>query len=239
MPIQLLDKANGGSELFSDPPRVPESGTGFYVTYGKRAFDTLLAGAALVLLSPVLGIVACLIRLTSRGPALYRQQRVGKDGLPFQILKFRSMVTQAPKSALSITVAGDPRVTPLGKMLRRFKADELPQLWNVLCGEMSLVGPRPELAIFVSAYTPDQRIVLSALPGITDPASLEYRHEETILAEQSDPEHFYRTKILPDKLARNRAYLQRITFREDVRIVLKTILAAVLSSRKTQPRSRQ
>jgi lipopolysaccharide/colanic/teichoic acid biosynthesis glycosyltransferase len=234
MPVQLPDQQNARGRLASlAVHQEPPFANGFYTNYGKRALDLVFATAGLILFSPVLGLLACCIKLTSRGPALYRQIRVGKNGRPFQILKFRSMVVQSPNREQMITVAGDPRVTAIGKFLRRYKLDELPQFWNVIRGEMSLVGPRPELPIYVSEYRPDQRIVLSARPGITDPASLAYRHEEMILAEQSDPEQFYRTQILPDKLARNIAYLQKITLRCDILIVLNTLSSSFLSFRKT------
>jgi len=208
----------------------------FYANYGKRALDILSAAAGLILLSPVFGLVACCIKLTSRGPVLYRQVRIGRDGRPFKILKFRSMIMQTSNRNLRITVAGDSRVTAMGKILRRYKADELPQLWNVLRGDMSLVGPRPELLVYVAEYTPEQRMVLSVRPGITDPASLAYRYEEEVLADQGDPEQFYRTQILPDKLARNRAYLQKITLRSDIRIILKTVSSSFLPAEKTGAR---
>jgi len=232
MSIQVLDRDKGQDELVRDGGQHPAIPEGFYANYGKRALDILLATAGLVLLSPVLGVLACFIKLTSRGPVLYRQIRIGKGGCPFQILKLRSMVQQTSNKGLGITVAGDPRVTSIGRFLRRYKVDELPQLWNVLRGDMSLVGPRPELLVYVAEYTQEQRIVLSIRPGITDPASLAYRHEEEILAEQGDPEQFYRTQILPDKLARNRAYLQKITLQNDVRIILKTISSSFLLAKR-------
>lgn len=233
MSIQVFDREKGQGGLVRDAEQHSAFAKGFYANYGKRALDILTATAGLILLSPVFGLVACCIKLTSRGPALYRQVRIGKDGRPFQIVKFRSMVMHTSKTDLRITVAGDPRVTAIGRFLRRYKADELPQLWNVVRGDMSLVGPRPEVPVYVVEYTPEQRMVLSARPGITDPASLAYRHEEEILAHQGDPEQFYRTQILPDKLARNRAYLQKITLRNDIFIVLKTISSSVLLTRDT------
>jgi lipopolysaccharide/colanic/teichoic acid biosynthesis glycosyltransferase len=201
----------------------------FYAKYAKRSLDVLSATAGLILLSPIFAMVACCIKSNSRGPVFFRQSRVGKDGRPFQILKFRSMSADLSQTGLNITVAGDARVTCVGKFLRRPKLDEFPQLWNVLLGEMSLVGPRPELSIYVAEYAPEQRIVLSVKPGITDPASLAYRHEEEILAGHADPEHFYRTRILPDKLARNVQYLQNITLRNDLRIISNTILSSFQS----------
>src|SRR5882672_10823180 len=191
MSIQVLDRDKGQDESVRDGGHHSAFPKGFYANYGKRALDILSATAGLILLSPVFGLVACCIKLSTRGPVLYRQLRIGKDGRPFHIVKFRSMVMQASKTDLGITVDGDPRVTAIGKFLRRYKVDELPQLWNVIGGDMSLVGPRPELPLYVAEYTPDQCMVLSARPGITDPASLAYRHEEKILADQSDPEQFY------------------------------------------------
>ena len=202
----------------------------FYGNYGKRALDILAAAAGLIILSPLFGLVACCIKLTSRGPVFYRQVRLGKDGCQFEILKFRSMAADASMTGLNITVAGDARVTPVGGFLRRRKIDEIPQLWNVVRGEMSLVGPRPELPVYAAAYTPEQRMVLSVAPGITDPASLAYRHEEEILADHEDPEQFYRTCVLPDKIALNIAYLQKITLRSDLRIIFDTISSSFLSS---------
>lgn len=226
----MLDrkKSQGGPARDTEQPAV--FAKDFYANYGKRALDILSATAGLILLSPVFGLVACCIKLTSRGPVFYRQVRLGKDGRQFQILKFRSMAEDGSMTGSSITVAGDARVTAVGRFLRRHKVDEIPQLWNVVRGDMSLVGPRPELPAYVAEYTPEQRVVLSLQPGITDPASLAYRHEEEILADHEDPEQFYRTHILPDKLARNIAYLQKITFRSDLRIISNTISSLFLSS---------
>jgi len=236
MSIQVLDRENGHGGLAFQTHQQPSLARGFYANYGKRALDFLLATVGLILLLPLFGLVACCVKLTSRGPVLYRQVRIGKDGRPFQILKFRSMMTQTSERKLSITVAGDPRVTAIGRLLRRYKADELPQLWNVVRGNMSLVGPRPEVPVYVAEYTQEQRMVLSARPGITDPASLAYRNEEEILADQDDPERFYRTRILPDKLARNSAYLEKITLQNDIRIIVKTILSSFLREEKTGTR---
>ena len=233
MPIRLLDQEKNRGALLHDSEQHAVIAKGFYATYGKRALDILAATAGLILLTPVFMLVACCIKLTSRGPVLYRQVRIGKDGCPFRILKFRSMMMQSSISDLKITVAGDSRVTSVGKFLRRYKVDELPQLWNVIRGQMSLVGPRPEVPVYIEEYTREQRIVLSVRPGITDSASLAYRHEEEILANQRDPEQFYRTQILPDKLARNRAYLERITLRNDIRIIVKTISSSFLLAGKT------
>ena len=172
-------------------------------------------------------MVALTIKMTSRGPIFFRQIRVGKKGLPFHVVKFRSMHLGSGQNGPEITIAGDDRITPFGRFLRRFKLDELPQLWNVLRGDMSLVGPRPEVPVYVAYYTQEQRVVLSVRPGITDPSSLAYRREENILASASDPEKLYRTHILPDKLARSKAYLQNITFYGDIRIIVKTIISSL------------
>jgi lipopolysaccharide/colanic/teichoic acid biosynthesis glycosyltransferase len=206
----------------------------FYVRHGKRALDLVSSGLGLIALSPLFVLVSCCIKLTTRGPVFYRQVRLGKDGRKFRILKFRSMVADALKNGLGITVSGDRRVTTVGRFLRQYKIDELPQLWNVLCGDMSIVGPRPELPIYVADYTAEQRLVLSARPGITDPASLVYRHEEEILAGHEDPEQFYRAQILPDKLTRNLAYLCNVSLWGDLRIVSETIAWSFLSSDRTQ-----
>ena len=206
----------------------------FYVRHGKRALDLVSSALGLIALSPLFVLVSCCIKLTTRGPVFYRQVRLGKDGRKFRILKFRSMVADASENGLGITVSGDRRVTAVGRFLRRYKIDELPQLWNVLHGDMSLVGPRPELPIYVADYTVEQRLVLSVRPGITDPASLAYRHEEAILAGQEDPEQFYRTQILPDKLTRNLAYLRRVSFCCDLRIVSETVAWSFLSSDRAQ-----
>src|SRR5712664_4171790 len=178
MPIQVIDEEKSQIGRAMDSEQHPVFANGFYANYGKRALDIWAATAGLILLSPVLAIAACCIKLTSRGPVFYRQIRIGQGARPFQILKFRSMTMPTSTKDLKITVAGDLRVTPVGKFFRRYKVDELPQLWNVIRGDMSLVGPRPEVKVYVEEYTPEQRVVLSARPGITDPASLAYRHEE-------------------------------------------------------------
>jgi lipopolysaccharide/colanic/teichoic acid biosynthesis glycosyltransferase len=200
---------------------------GFYASYGKRALDICGSAGGLLMLSPVFAIAALSIKLTSRGPVFFRQTRIGRQGHPFRIFKFRSMHASDSDSGSAITIAGDARVTQVGRFLRRFKLDELPQLWNVLRGDMSLVGPRPEVPVYVADYTLEQRVVLSVRPGVTDPSSLAYRREEEILAAASDPESFYKTRILPDKLARSGAYLQNVTFYNDVRIILKTFASSL------------
>jgi lipopolysaccharide/colanic/teichoic acid biosynthesis glycosyltransferase len=194
-----------------------------YRNYGKRLIDAILSLMALLILSPLLLLVGMLVKWTSRGPILYWQERVGRDGHIFRIAKFRSMVANADRQGLGITVSGDIRVTGFGSFLRMSKIDELPQLWNVLTGKMSLVGPRPELPQYVSQYTPEQRRVLSVRPGVTDLASIRYRHEEAILAGSDDPEQFYRRVVLPDKLALNLQYVRDMSLPLDIRLVIQTI----------------
>src|SRR5262245_48293956 len=143
----------------------------------RRLLDVTLAGTLLIALSPLLALLAALVRATSPGPALFRQTRIGRYGRPFVLLKLRTMRADAACTGPAITAGADPRITPLGARLRRAKLDELPQLWNVLCGDMSLVGPRPEVPHYVARYTPAQRAVLRARPGLTDPASLAWAGE--------------------------------------------------------------
>jgi len=166
----------------------------------KRAFDFLCSSLGLLFLSPIFLLVSIAIYFESRGPVFFRQERVGKDGKSFRIIKFRSMVAGASEIGLKITTAGDPRVTRVGRFLRRTKLDELPQLINVWRGEMSLVGPRPEVPIYVALYSERQTKVLSVRPGITDPASIEYADEEKILGGAIDAQRTYIEEILPKKL---------------------------------------
>jgi lipopolysaccharide/colanic/teichoic acid biosynthesis glycosyltransferase len=188
----------------------------------RRAMDVAAAAAGLVVLSPLMLVIALLIRLHDGGPALYRAERVGKGGRPFHLYKFRTMIVDAGKRGPGITRAGDPRITRTGRWLRRTKLDELPQLLNVLLGDMSLVGPRPEDPRYVALYTDRQREVLRARPGITGPASLAFRHEEALLS-GGDWEAHYTNEVMPAKLALDREYLSRRTVISDVRLVLLTI----------------
>lgn len=201
-----------------------------YLRGGKRFFDFVASAIGLVLLAPILVGIGILVKSSSRGPVLFRQQRVGKDGKPFWILKFRSMMDGAERAGVGITPNSDPRVTRPGVLLRKWKLDELPQLWNVLVGEMSLVGPRPELPSYVLGYTIEQKEVLKVRPGITDPASVRYRDEGSVLERSSDPELLYRKKILPEKLALNLQYLKDISFARDLSLVLGTLRSVMRSS---------
>jgi len=187
----------------------------------KRLFDMVVSGAALVALSPVLGGLALGVKLSSPGPVFYQATRVGRGGKLIKVYKFRSMVTGADKTGPGVTTAGDARVTPLGRILRRYKLDELPQLINVLRGEMSLVGPRPEDPRYVALYTPEQRLVLQVAPGITSPASLYYRDEEALLHGQ-DWETQYIQQIMPAKLAIDLDYVKNANLGQDMLIIWKT-----------------
>ena len=190
----------------------------------RRGFDLTASVAGLVILGPVLALVAALVAATSPGPVLYRQERVGRRGRPFRIYKFRTMRTDAEASGGQLTVGDDPRITSLGRWLRAAKLDELPQLLNVVKGDMALVGPRPEVPRYVAMYTARQRRVLSVRPGITDPASIAYRDEGGVLAAAEDPERAYVETIMPHKLELNLAYLKRRTLTRDVAVILLTLL---------------
>ena len=192
------------------------------MTRAKRAVDVLASVGGLAVLAPLLVIIAGAV-LTDGGPVMFRQLRVGRQGRLFRLWKFRTMVPDAERAGPQLTAAGDRRITPVGRWLRRTKLDELPQLLNVLAGDMSLVGPRPEVPRYVACYTREQRQVLELVPGITDPASIAYRDEARILADADDPERLYVEQILPDKLRRNLAYASHATLGQDLRIVLQTL----------------
>lgn len=191
----------------------------------KRLFDIAAALAGLLLLAPLFAAIALWIRLDSPGPVFFRQQRVGRHGKPFLIFKFRTM-RAAPAEALQLTVGRDARITGAGHFLRHYKLDELPQLINVLCGSMSLVGPRPEVPRYVECYPSELRaIVLSVAPGITDWASILYREENAILGRAADPERAYREIILPAKLDYYVRYVRERSFWTDLRIIFSTLAA--------------
>jgi lipopolysaccharide/colanic/teichoic acid biosynthesis glycosyltransferase len=194
-----------------------------YLPFFKRACDLVLSLAGLILFAPLLALCTIAIKLDSSGPSLFRQTRVGRQGRPFVIFKFRTMAVSSETFGPKITVSGDPRVTRLGRWLRAAKIDEIPQLLNVLRGDMSLVGPRPELPEYVEEYSRAQRRVLEFKPGITGPASLGFIREEELLADQTNPEVFYKSSILPRKLALDLAYCAEISFVHDLRILLQTL----------------
>jgi lipopolysaccharide/colanic/teichoic acid biosynthesis glycosyltransferase len=189
-----------------------------------RLRDLVASLAGLVLLGPVFLVVAVLIKVDSPGPVFFRAERVGKGGQPFFLYKFRTMMDGAHRSGPGLTVASDQRITRLGGWLRRNKIDELPQLMNVLKGEMSLVGPRPEDPTYVALYTLQQRQVLANRPGITSPATLQYRHEADLLRGK-DWEHVYVEQIMPHKLRMELDYLEQRTFWTDMAVVFQTLLA--------------
>jgi lipopolysaccharide/colanic/teichoic acid biosynthesis glycosyltransferase len=190
----------------------------------KRLFDLLCAGAGLLLLAPLLLAIALWIKIDSPGPVFFRQQRVGRFGALFRIHKFRSMREDAPLNGPQITVGADPRITRAGRVLRRAKLDELPQLLDVLAGTMSLVGPRPEVPRFVAMYPAELRDkILSVRPGITDPASIEYRDEGALLARAADPERVYIEQVMPEKLRRAARYVDRMSLLNDLRLIGATL----------------
>ncbi len=188
----------------------------------KFIFDRVVSFIGLLILSPVLLVVAILIRIKMpEGPVLFRQTRVGQGGRLFTMYKFRSMTVNHDGS--SVSVAGDARITPLGEKLRRYKLDELPELWNVLIGDMSFVGPRPDVPGYADALTGDDREVLKLRPGITGPASLKYRDEEELLATVEDPQRYNDEVIFPDKVRLNRYYLHHYSFWVDLRMIFATV----------------
>jgi lipopolysaccharide/colanic/teichoic acid biosynthesis glycosyltransferase len=189
----------------------------------KRLFDFVLALLGLLLLSPLFLLVAVLIKYDSHGPVLFRQERIGKGGRPFRMYKFRSMVQDALSKGGAITFGADPRITRVGRLLRRAKIDELPQLINVLRGEMSLVGPRPEVPQYVELFREDFEEILKISPGITDLASLKYRDEATLLGLSGNPENEYVTRILPDKIRLAKEYITQSSFLFDLQLVFRTL----------------
>ena len=193
----------------------------------KRAMDIVLSACALAVLWPLLLLIALAIWIDDPGPVFYRQVRVGRNGKTFRIFKFRSMVMDADKKGLAITVGRDSRITRVGAFLRKTKLDELAQLLNVLFGQMSFVGPRPEVPKYVELYTPYQRQVLLVRPGITDYASIAYRNENDLLAGAPNPETMYIEQIMPDKIELNMKYLLEISPLADIRLILKTIVAVI------------
>lgn len=189
--------------------------------------DVLLSLGGIIILMPVFVIIALLIKTDDGGPVFYMQTRVGQNGKLFRIIKFRTMVVNADQLGPLVTYGSDPRITRVGRRLRTLKLDELPQLLNVLMGHMSFVGPRPEVPEYVALYTQEQRRVLALRPGITDPASLKYRHESEILAAAPDPHVEYVTKIMPDKIRINCAYATRASMASDVLLIVLTVLASI------------
>lgn len=193
----------------------------------KRIFDIIASGCGLIVLSPIFIVIAIWVKLDSKGPVFYRQIRVGKDNKDFKLFKFRSMKIGADRQGL-ITVGGrDPRVTRSGYYIRKYKLDELPQLINVFIGDMSVVGPRPEVRKYVDLYTPEQMRVLSVRPGITDLASIRYRNENELLETVDEPETYYREVIMQDKLKINLEYVDNRSFWGDIKLIFATLYAVV------------
>lgn len=189
----------------------------------KRLFDILASVFGLLAIIPILCLIALWIKLDSKGPVFFRQVRVGRGGIPFRIYKFRTMAVDAEQRGPQITVGGrDPRITRIGYVLRKLKLDELPQLLNVLAGDMSFVGPRPEVPRYVALYDERQRRILDVRPGITDPASLAFRDENELLAGHPDPERLYIEEIMPRKLEMNILYIDRASLFSDVGLILRT-----------------
>ena len=207
--------ADPGPTGKSSPPRDHST--------AKRVYDVVFATFGLILLSPVLGLIALMVKLGDGGAVFYRQRRIGQYGVPFFIIKFRTMIPDADKRGLSITSNGDRRITRVGRLLRKSKLDELPQLWNVLRGEMSLVGPRPEVPRYVALYTPEQTTILNYKPGITDLASLRFREEESLLHAGDAAEQFYMEQCVPRKLELNQEYARHANLLTDTWIILQTV----------------
>lgn len=190
----------------------------------KRSFDLLASFLGILVVSPILLAIALAVGLTSSGPILFRQTRMGRRLKPFQILKFRTMVENASQLGLPLTAGDDPRITRVGKFLRKTKLDELPQLLNVLKGDMSLVGPRPEVPKYVEMFPDDFAEILIMRPGLTDLASIKYRDESALLDQADDPEREYVTRVLPDKIELAKEYARRSSVFLDVSIILQTFL---------------
>lgn len=188
----------------------------------KRLFDIIASGLGLLVLSPLFLVLAIWIKLDSKGPVFYRQVRVGKDNKDFRIFKFRSMRVGSDKGSL-VTIGGrDPRITRSGYIIRKLKLDELPQLINVFVGDMSLVGPRPEVRHYVNYWTPEQMRVLDVRPGITDPASIKFRNENELMEQAEDPEDYYINVIMQEKLKLYLDYVDHHTFWGDIALIFKT-----------------
>lgn len=197
------------------------------MTLAKRLFDLFWTVLGLAVLWPLFLLLALVIKLDDGGPVFFRQERVGRRGRRFRMMKFRTMVVDAERRGQLLTVGRDPRTTRVGCWTRRLKLDELPQLFNVLAGDMSLIGPRPEVPRYVALYTPDQQRVLQLTPGITDRASIRYRNESELLAQAADPERFYIDHIMPEKIRLNLEYAAQATLWTDLLVILNTLRCIV------------
>lgn len=199
----------------------------FYITYGKRFLDTIISLISLVILSPLFILVAILIKLEDKGPVFFLQERVGEDFEIFKVIKFRTMTVDAPKRGLTITKKSDPRITRIGKILRKFKIDELPQVINILKGDMSVVGPRSDVKRYVDMFKEDFKEVLKVRPGMAGYAVVKFRNEEEILEKYDNLEEGYIREVLPQKLALDKEYVRNISFLNDVRIFILTFLKVI------------
>ena len=194
--------------------------------FWKRTMDIVLSFLAIIVISPILLLCAAVIKLTSRGPVFFKQERVGKDMKPFHILKFRTMVDKAESLGVQLTTGDDARVTKVGKVLRNLNFDEVPQLFNVLFGDMTIIGTRPEVPRYVQRYTPVMFATLLTRPGMLSLASLKYRHENDLLTGSEDPERTYFETILPDKMKYNLEYYEHFTYWNDIKLIGKSIACA-------------
>ncbi len=199
----------------------------FYRRYIKRLIDIILSLSGLIILAPFFLLIAVFIKKEDGGSVFFRQVRVGQNGRPFRIYKFRTMVENAERLGAKVTKEDDPRITEIGKFLRKYKIDELPQLINVLKGEMSLVGPRPEVPKYVEMFKEDYKEILKVKPGITDYASLEYKDENRLLKGAKNPEEIYIKEILPVKIEYYKRYIKDISFITDIKLIIKTIMGIV------------
>ncbi len=190
----------------------------------RRVFDVAISLAGLVILLPLLALIALAIRIDSPGPVFFLQERIGRDFRPFRIVKFRTMAHAPDGNGPLVTAGGDARITRVGRLLRRLKLDELPQLANILAGQMSFVGPRPEVSRYVAMFREEYRRLLVVPPGMTDPASLRFIDEERLLSTAPDRERCYVETILPEKIRLSQAYLDRRTFAGDLALILRTVL---------------
>lgn len=198
----------------------------------KRCFDIAASFFGILFLLIPFAVVAVAVKCSSRGPVFFRQVRVGKNGRKFRIYKFRTMVADAEKKGMQITVGGDSRVTGIGRVLRKTKVDELPQLFNVFAGQMSFVGPRPEVPHYVDMYSDYQKNVLRIKPGITELASIVYRDENDVLAKSEDPERTYIEEIMPEKIKLNMQYMQKMNVFYDIYLIFRTFAAVLKRGEK-------
>lgn len=198
----------------------------------KRCFDITASFFGILFLLIPFAAVAVAVKCSSRGPVFFRQVRVGKNGREFRIYKFRTMVADAEKKGMQITVGGDSRVTGIGRVLRKTKVDELPQLFNVFAGQMSFVGPRPEVPHYVDMYSDYQKNVLRIKPGITELASIVYRDENDVLAKSEDPERTYIEEIMPEKIKLNMQYMQKMNVFYDIYLIFRTFAAVLKRGEK-------